>query len=226
MPAIIHMEFKKRRPERFLIYWDTGEETVFSPEIVLKYQFSIGKEFGDRDYRKIVREDQLRRAKDQLLNYLTRRPHSRWELLQKTLKKDFEAEAIEAAMDDLEKVQLISDESFAKMFIDNELRFRPCGRMLLREKLKQKGIDSTIYEPALDEAYKKKTADRLAEIVAIKFLRRKLPDDEAKRKERLIRHLQSRGFAWDQINHVLHNEDLMNGEKSEFDDTEDQALES
>jgi regulatory protein len=221
MPAIIHMEFKKRRPERFLIYWDTGEETVFSPEIVLKYQFSIGKEFGEREYRKVVREDQIRRAKDQLLNYLTRRPHSRKELLQKALKKDFEAEAIEAAMDDLEKVQLISDESFTKMFIDNELRFRPCGRLLLREKLKQKGIDSEIYEAALDLAYKKTSADTFAERVAIKFLRRKLPDDTNKRKERLIRHLQSRGFSWDQINHVLHDEDLMNGEKSEYDDPVD-----
>ncbi len=57
MPTIVNIRFKRRRPERFLVTWDSGEETLVSPEIALKYRFSVDKYFEEQQMAEILFED-------------------------------------------------------------------------------------------------------------------------------------------------------------------------
>jgi len=203
MPKIEDMKFRRRRPERFLILWDSGEETVFCPETVLRYGMRIGREFSEDELLSILQEDSLRRAKDQALRYLEIRPHSRKELFRKLRKKGYLSRISEQALDELQAVDLINDESFARLFIQNELKFRPCGKMLLKQKLFEKGIPPEIFEPLLDEAFRKDTEIQIAHRVLEKYLRinRHLPKN--KLREKCVRHLQSKGFPWEIIQQIL-----------------------
>ncbi|RMI27597.1 MAG: regulatory protein RecX [Calditrichaeota bacterium] len=213
MPRILHIQFRRGRPERFLVQWDTGEEQLFSPEICLKYGFAPGKEFSGEALAGILHEDAVQQAKDQALRYLTYRPHSRQELLRKTVQKGYPPEAVEEALDALEKVDLVNDETFARLFIENELLLRPCGRRLLKEKLLAKGVSPELFEPLLEEAYAQKSEERIAGELAAKFLaKHSRPLPEALR-ERLIRYLQRRGFSWEVIRWVLYDSGLMEEER-------------
>lgn len=203
MPEIIHIEFKRRRPERFLVQWDSGEEQVFSPETVAKYGFAPGKFFGEEEYRQILREDGIRRAKDQALKYLALRPHSRKELLLKILRNGYPPELIESALDDLQKVDLINDEKFTRQFIQNELLLRPCGKNLLREKLLARGVSPATFQPILEEFFQQQPQEALAREITKKFLARNRHIPLPKRREKLIRHLQGKGFDWEMINGIL-----------------------
>lgn len=203
------MEFKRRRPERFLIYWDNGEEHIFSPESVAKYGLAPGKEFSEEEYLLMLREDGIRRAKDQVLKYLGIRPHSRKELLLKTLRKGFSPDVIEAALNDLQKVELIDDRQFTRQFIQNEMLLRPGGKNLLKEKLLNRGVAPDIFQPILEELYEEGSQEDIIRQIAGKFLERNRRPDNQKRTEKLVRHLQSKGFDWEMIHWVLRESGLL-----------------
>ena len=208
MPKVVHIEFKRRRPERFVVYFDDGEGYLFSPETVVKYGVSIDREFSETAFLEMLNEDGIRRAKDQMLRYLSRRPHSRRELLLKTLQKGYEASQIEAGLDDLARLDLVDDARFARQFIQNEQLLRPCGKNLLREKLRQRGISREIFEPILAECLDEhpETA-AIAEVVG-KFLSRNSRLTPEKRYEKLIRYLQAKGFEWQLIREAVQGENL------------------
>lgn len=205
MPTIIHIEFKRRRPERFLVYWDDGEQQLFSPEVAVKYGFAPGKDFSESEYDEVFREDSILRAKDQILRYLGIRPHSRKELFLKTMKKGYEPEHIEPALADLERVDLINDVRFTRQFINNELLLRPCGKNLLKEKLINKGVAGAIFEPILEEIMAEQPQEEIIKSLAQKFLKKNRRLAPEKQQEKLIRHLQSKGFNWELINWVLYD---------------------
>ncbi|MGH1366894.1 MAG: regulatory protein RecX [Calditrichia bacterium] len=208
MPTIIDIEFRRRRPEKFIIIWDTGEETIFAPETVLKHALSMGRKLEEKEFDLVVRENAVCLAKEQMLRYLAMRPHSRQELFLKTSRRDHASEAIESALDDFERAGLINDEVFTRQFTLNEINFRPCGRMKLQEKLYRRGIDESISKPILDELYIQYPAKDLISIVANKFVQRNRRLEQQKLVERLTRHLQGKGFDWETIRWAMLDQKL------------------
>lgn len=209
MPKILDIVFKRRRPERFLVLWDNGEEQLFSPEIAAIYQFKINKIFDEETYLQILLEDGIRRAKDQMMKYLGIRSHSEQELRLKTLKKGYTEAQIEQALVDMKKLNLIDDAKFTRQFIQNEMMLRPVGRKMLQNKLFQKGVAPEVFDPILDELCPPPSQEAAIRILAEKFLRRNERHPKEKRIEKLIRHLQSKGFGWDLISWVLYHSGLV-----------------
>lgn len=203
MPQITHIEFRRRKPQRFIVHFDDDEVHTFSPETALKHGFAPEKEFSEEEFFKIIKEDSIRRAKDQALRYLEYRPHSKKELTLKLLRKSFRKEIIEIALSDLENVDLVNDEQFAHLFIRNELTLRPGSRKLMRSKLIQRGVAAEVFEPLLDEAYEDQDEGKIALRIANKFLKAQGSIKPEKRREKLIRHLQSKGFDWEVIDWVV-----------------------
>jgi len=203
MPQITQIEFRRRKPQRFIVHFDDADVHTFSPETALKHGFVLEKEFSDEEFFEIIKEDSIRRAKDQVLRYLEIRPHSRKELTLKLQRKSFRKEIIESALSDLEKVDLINDEKFTRQFIHNELILRPGSKKLLRSKLIQRGVAAEIFEPILNEVYEKQDEGQIALQIARKFLKIQSNLKGERRKEKLVRHLVNKGFDWEVIDLVM-----------------------
>ncbi|RMF62063.1 MAG: regulatory protein RecX [Calditrichaeota bacterium] len=199
MPKIIHMELKRGRPERFIVHWDNGDITPFSPDTVLRYQFSIDREFDEEELKPIFFEDEVRRAKDQILRYLAVRPHSRSELFSKTIRKGYPPEAIDQALNDLEQVKLIDDRQFAEQFIRTEMLLRPSSKRLLREKLLSRGVKRELVEELLETLCPPQSQEEALLYLIQKFWKANQRYQTKKRLEKLIRYLQGKGFDWDLI---------------------------
>ena len=203
MPVIKHMKMRRGRPERFIITLEDDEELLMTPEIVLKFGLSPGNSFSDDEFLNILQEDSIRQAKDQALRYLTVRPHSRRELWRKMREKGHRSEVINQVLDHLENVELVNDEQFTRLFIQNELRIRPAGKLLLVQKLAQRGIPRELYEPLLKELLPEEEEMEITRSLAKKFTRSHSRDKGDKLKEKLVRYLQGKGFQWEQIKQVL-----------------------
>ena len=203
MPVIKHMKMRRGRPERFIITLEDDEELLMTPEIVLKFGLSPGNSFSDEEFLNILQEDSIRQAKDQALRYLTVRPHSRRELWRKMREKGHRSEVINQVLDHLENVELVNDEQFTRLFIQNELRLRPVGKLLLIQKLVQRGIPREMYEPLLKELLPDEEEIEIARSLVKKFLKSHSRDKGDKLKEKLVRYLQGKGFQWEQIKQVL-----------------------
>ncbi|GAB4369816.1 MAG: hypothetical protein Kow0042_11710 [Calditrichia bacterium] len=203
MPRITHMYMRKGKPERFVVTIDDDQEIIFTPETILKYVLASDKEFSDREFLQILEEDSVRQAKDQAMRYLAIRPHSRLELVKKMRTKGYRYEVINRALDELEKLDLVNDSEFARLFIQNELKLRPVARVMLQQKLAARGIDREIYLPLLQEMYSEEMELKLVRELTQKFLQSPSRQADRKVKEKLVRHLQNKGFQWDHIQQAL-----------------------
>lgn len=203
MPRIIDMKMRRGRPERFIVKLEDEQEVILAPETVLKFSIAPQQEFTDKQFLEILNEDSLRQAKDQAMRYLEIRPHSRLELVRKMRGKGYRYPVINRALDELEKIDLINDEQFARAFIQNELRLRPVSRALLSKKLAQRGVDRELADGLITELFPEDREREIVEQLAEKFLRTHTRWSGKKLREKLVRFLQGKGFYWEHIRQVL-----------------------
>lgn len=140
-----------------------------------------------------------RDAYDAAIDYLSRREHSRLELITKLTKKDYSEEDIQAALLRVDKHDLQSDERFAEQFVRAKV-LKHSGPMLIRHSLKQRGVDEDLIINFLDQ----QQIDWLQ--VAQALYRKKYGLKEVsdyQEKARRMRFLQSKGFPGDIIQTLM-----------------------
>ncbi len=210
MPLIVEMKLKRSRPERFIVFLDDDTEVILTPETVLKHRLAPGIEIPEKEWLTLLAADEVQRAKDQALRYLEIRPHSEQELIRKLRQKRYTMPAISTALAALRGVDLINDERFARQYVETEMRLRPVGKRLLRQKLRQRGIPDAITDPLLEEVFHQHSEVDIARRLAQKFIKRHAQRDAKKQKAALVRFLQSKGFDWEVIQEILEQESSFN----------------
>jgi len=135
--------------------------------------------------------------KARALRLLSGREHSRAELTRK-LANSADGETVEALLDRLEDLDLLSDARFAQSYIRS--RQGRLGSLRLRLELKQKGVAEHLIEAAmLDSA----TSDDEARARAVWQKKFGTPPTDARDWAKQARFLQGRGFAADIIHRIL-----------------------
>ncbi|HBE90035.1 MAG: hypothetical protein A3E37_03435 [Candidatus Andersenbacteria bacterium RIFCSPHIGHO2_12_FULL_46_9] len=142
---------------------------------------------------------------------LSRRDHSEFELRTKMRRKKFSPAEIDDAVAKLKKLNLINDQNFASMFIENTLLFKSVGPKYLAHKLKQKGLMSSLIEAALAAAFTPGREVKLASQAATAWGRTHHPkntdrNESKKYQQRLIRLLAARGFSFSVIQSVTNKQ--------------------
>lgn len=135
------------------------------------------------------------RIRDSALNFLAIREHSRLELRQKLLRRDFPSELIDPVLNQLSADNLQSDVRFTESFIRSRTN-KGQGFLRIRYELQQLGINSVLIAEYLDENDERWL--QLAQQVRTKKFGDTLPRDP-KQKAKQIRFLQYRGFSATQI---------------------------
>jgi regulatory protein len=134
-------------------------------------------------------------ARKLALDLLARREHARAELARKLSTRGFEADVIEGVLAALAEARLQSDERFAEQFVSARAE-RGSGPFKIRMELRERGLDESLAELALEEA----GCDwyELAREVRRKRFGTAVPA-EFKERARQARFLQTRGFDMEQI---------------------------
>jgi regulatory protein len=135
--------------------------------------------------------------KARALRLLSGREHSRVELTRK-LANSADGETIEALLDRLEELDLLSDARFAQSYIRS--RQGRLGSLRLRLELKQKGIAEHLIEAAMQDSA---TSDDEARARAVWQKKFGTPPTDARDWAKQARFLQGRGFAADIIHRIL-----------------------
>ena len=141
------------------------------------------------------RDEELRRAWESALRLLIYRERSRKELKDKLEGKKYSPEAVSATIGKLERLDLLNDEKFARLWVNSRINFKPRSAWLIERELGQKGIESetarTILEELLPPEREREAARQLAER---RFrLYRGQPPEASRRK--LFSYLARRGFS-------------------------------
>ena len=135
--------------------------------------------------------------KTRALRLLSMREHSRAELARK-LRSAEDGATLNALLDRLEEIDLLSDARFAESFVRS--RQARIGTQRLRRELKLRGVAEEVAEAALASATEADDATRAHSVWKKKF---GTPPSDAREWAKQARFLQGRGFAADIIHRIL-----------------------
>ncbi len=195
--SITALEPQQRSRERVNVYLDG--EFAFGLALSVAMSLRIGDVLTETDIAALRATDEVERAREKALNYLSYRPRSEAEVRRYLEDREFSAQTVDEVVERLCFVGLIDDDAFARFWVENRSRFRPRGERALAQELRQHGIAATVIESALGgydaaaagDAYAREQARRLAA----------LPPEQFRR--RLAERLTRRGFAYDLVHELL-----------------------
>jgi regulatory protein len=195
--SITALEPQKRSRDRVNVYLDGV--FAFGLAALVAANLRVGMALTDDEIVALRLADEVERAREKALNYLSYRPRSEAELQSHLLKSDFTEATVDEVLYRLREVGLVDDEAFARYWVDNRARFRPRGKRMLVHELRQKGVASGVIETALAEYDEGAAAQHVAEEQARRLAH--LAPEVARR--RLWDRLMRRGFSTDIIREVL-----------------------
>lgn len=129
------------------------------------------------------------------MGLLARREHSAYELKQKLKTREFDTEAIDAAVAGLQQDNLQSDERFAESFVNQRVN-AGFGPVKISYQLRQKGVDELLIEQYL--ARPVELWDEKMRQQRHKKFGAEIPRDYALRMKQ-ARFLQNRGFSAESV---------------------------
>ena len=197
MAKITDLTIQKRRKDRVNLFLDG--EYAFSLSLLNAAWLKIGQELTAEKIAALKREDEYEWGKEIALRLITNRPRSKKEVRDRMREKGIEESTRERVVERFEELDLLDDEAFARYWIDQRARFKPRGKPLLRQELRQKGVDQQIVNDLLEETDDSAAAMEAAE-KKVRSLRR-YPEDQFKKK--LTGFLQRRGFSYQEIREVV-----------------------
>jgi regulatory protein len=146
---------------------------------------------------------ELTKARNTAYRYLTYRPRSRAEIIQKLHDKEFNEAIIEAVLADLARLGYVNDRQFANQWARSRIRLRGFGRRRIEQELKHKGIDREIIREVFAEVFVDETEIETAKLVAGKKINTMKALDRETRRRRLAGFLERKGFSFEIIGAIL-----------------------
>lgn len=186
-----------RRKCMSALYLDGEFAMNLDTRTLIENRFDVGREITDEDLHTIIRLSSERRAKEKALWLISYRDHSKKELKQKIMRTCDES-AAQNAVDRMEELGLVNDESFARRYAEQLLFSKHMSKRGAVYSLVQKGIDKETAETILENIYVD-NHEQIKTVIEKKY--RNINDDKIKR--RAVAALQRLGYGWDDIKSVL-----------------------
>ena len=141
------------------------------------------------------------KCKDCAFYYINKRRHTKKELIDKLIKKEYDVSVAMEVADYLEEAQYIDDSDYARRFILDAMRIKKHGLVRIKRDLVQKGVDRQIIDSVI-ENLELDTSSVLTDLIASKAFNMDLNDE--KQLNRLYGFLLRRGLKYGDINEALY----------------------
>ena len=194
MSVITRLSPQRRDPSRVNVYLDGQFAFGLAATLAEERGLRVGHALRPEEIAALQADDELGKATDRALAFLTYRPRSIREVRDRLAKKGVEPEVVEAVLERLAGWGYVGDEGFARYWIENRGANQPRGRRLLQQELWRKGVEKETIDQALAESELDEDAGALA------LARKRLPQlralDEPTQRRRLAAYLQRRGYDY------------------------------
>lgn len=144
--------------------------------------------------------DDFLRCKDCAFYYINKRRHTKKELIEKLVKREYDISVAEEVADYLEGAKYIDDADYARRFILDAVRIKKHGLVRIKRDLSMKGVDRMVVDNVLTDL-ELDTNSVLCDLIESKAFNIDFNDE--KQLNRLYGFLLRRGFKYGEINEVL-----------------------
>lgn len=170
-------------------------EYAFSLDRLTAAWLKVGRKLSAQEIESLRQKDEHEVAFNRALHYLSFRARSEAETRDYLAEKGFSETVSQSVIDRLKDEHLLSDARFAEDWIDNRVSFRPRGQTQLRFELRQKGVQESTIEEALQNAQLDEF--KLAEAAGTKLARRYAGLSWLDFRQKLSAALARRGFSYE-----------------------------
>jgi regulatory protein len=192
----IHVQ--KHDPNRLNIELDG--EFAFGLSRLVAAWLKVGDLLDEDRINTLIKSDSSEVAYQKATRLLDYRPRTEKEIRQRLAQKEFSTLEIDQVVLRLKRANLVQDQQFAKMWIENRNDYHPRSQRLMRYELRIKGVAEQTIESALADS-----ADdlELATRAAAQYARKLNFQDRVLFRKKLSAYLARRGFSYGTISPVI-----------------------
>lgn len=191
MKNLTAVTVQKRNKEKSNVFIDGSYYCALLNVTVVKYKIKAGSCIEDDEFERILCEDGENSAFELALGYVSKYTKSKKQTLEYLMRKGYAYPVAFKAIEKLCSYGYLSDDDFAESFVLQNKGSN--GKLLLKQKLRQKGIDEKCADRAINEHFEDESESALR--VAEKYMRNKERTYEGFGK--CYRYLLSKGFSYD-----------------------------
>lgn len=191
MKNVTAVTVQKRNKEKSNVFIDGSYYCALLNVTVVKYKIKAGSCIEDDEFERILCEDGESSAFELALGYVSKYAKSKKQTLEYLMRKGYAYPVAFKAIEKLCSYGYLSDDDFAESFVLQNKGAN--GKLLLKQKLRQKGIDEKCADRAINEHFEDEAESALR--VAEKYMRNKERTYEGFGK--CYRYLLSKGFSYD-----------------------------
>lgn len=188
-----------KRQDRYSIFIDGKYSFSLSEGELLAQGLKIGNEFTPEEFAAVKDDAIIDKGIYRVLDLLSRRPRSKWEIEDYLKRKGYNPEEITKIVDRLEDKGYIDDLNFAKRWVENRRLLKPISKRKLRMELKQKRVDDEIVQTVLED-------DQTDELQVLReLINKKRGQTRYQDDQKLIAYLARQGFNYSDIKEAMHD---------------------
>ena len=195
---ITAVKVQKHNPERVSI--DLDGEFAFGLSRIVAAWLNVGDILSEERIMELKRADSSEKALQSALKLLDYRPRTEHEIRQRLNTKGFDAQEIEIVLERLRAANLVQDQQFARMWIENRSEFHPRSKRMMRFELRNKGISEQNIDLALADGLDE---EELASRAAERYVHKLDPSNKLEFRKKLGAFLARKGFSYGTLSPVV-----------------------
>lgn len=200
---ITDIQVQKKHRSRRSIFLDGRYFCGVSDEVAIKFHLKNGMEIDEDELKKLLYEEELSKAKSYVYRILARRMYTTKEIRDKLVERGYVGEIIREVIATLERYGYLNDRTYAEEWVRSRMQAKPKGKIALRQELARKGIEKSIIEDVLSQAFDESSEMDMALDLARRKVRSYSDDDPAAAKRKLQSFLLRRGFDFETVKDAI-----------------------
>lgn len=206
MAVITKITTQQKNQDRYNIFMDYGKGEVFAfsvdSDVLIKFQLKKGMDIDEFSLMEIHYQDDIRKAYNMAITYLSRRMRSEKEIKDYLSQKEVEEPVIQEVIHKLLAQKYLNDLEFAIAYTKTQINTTDKGPDLVRMGLKEKGIDPIIIEKSLEDFSYDLQLEKAIKLSG-KSIQKNSKESHRITKQKAEQLLLRKGYSYEVINNVV-----------------------
>ncbi len=151
---ITDIQVKKSNINKIRLFINDQYFIETDDNIIRELDLYIGKIVSKKVLVSIEQQNEVSKARNEAIRFLSYRPRSEWEVRRKLEEKKFPHDIIENIICWLKDKNLINDREFSLQWLRYQVNKKPSGKIKLKNELYKKRINRKIIDSVIDSFFK------------------------------------------------------------------------
>lgn len=199
----------KKTGTKYQITLDNEKTITTYEEVILENGLLFHRFINDKLLKKIIEDTKYYQSYNKVLNMISRRLRSEYEVLEYLKKSEIEEEDVKNIVDNLKKVGLIDDKEYAKAYTNDKINLSLDGPYKIKKHLIQNKIDEEIIDKVIENIDENIINEHIDKIID-KKIKTNTKYTSYMLKQKITIYLVNLGYSKDSVIKRLEIKDIKN----------------